>query len=76
MKLQLSSSFCMESGQIKTGVDPKDTYFKLLQMIYKVTPQIANVIIEKYPKISYLVSAFRENGPEALSNLMVNILIS
>ncbi|KTW32820.1 uncharacterized protein T551_00305 [Pneumocystis jirovecii RU7] len=75
MKLQLSSSFCMESGQIKTGVDPKDTYFKLLQMIYKVTPQIANVIIEKYPKISYLVSAFRENGPEALSNLMIGNLM-
>ncbi|KAG5519631.1 hypothetical protein PMAC_001786 [Pneumocystis sp. 'macacae'] len=49
--------------------------FILLQMIHKVTPQIANIIIEKYPKISYLVSAFCENGPDALSDLMIGNLM-
>ncbi|EMR10553.1 hypothetical protein PNEG_01259 [Pneumocystis murina B123] len=74
MKLELSTSFCMESGQIKTGSDVKDTYTKLLQTIYKVTPQIANIIVEKYPKISDLVSAFRENGPDALTDLTIGKL--
>ncbi|KAG4306228.1 hypothetical protein PORY_000216 [Pneumocystis oryctolagi] len=74
IKLQLSTSFCMESGQIKTGVDPKDTYNKLLQTIHKVTPQIADVIIQKYPKISHLVSSFHENGPDALSDITIGNL--
>ncbi|QSL65393.1 hypothetical protein MERGE_002703 [Pneumocystis wakefieldiae] len=74
MKLELSTSFCMESGQVKTGSDVKDTYIKLLEIIYKVTPQIANIIVEKYPKISDLVSAFRENGPDALSDLTIGKL--
>lgn len=61
----------MESGQIKTSSDTKDIYIKLLQMIHKVTPQIANIIVEKYPKISNLVSVFQKNGPDALSDLII-----
>ncbi|KAG5437566.1 hypothetical protein PCANB_000994 [Pneumocystis canis] len=74
IRLQLSSSFCMESGQIKTGIDIKDTYIKLLQTIHKVTPQIANIIVQKYPKISNLTSAFIKDGPDILSDLIGNLM--
>ncbi len=70
--MTLPTSFCIDSGQIRTGVDGKDTYIKMLQQIIRVTAPIANGIVAEYPTVSSLVEAFREKGPLVLQNIKVS----
>ena len=72
-KLNLSTTFCMESGQVKTGEDKEDTFIKMLQEIVRVTPPIAFGIASEYPSVVKLVEAFRKHGPLVLEDLQVCI---
>jgi crossover junction endonuclease EME1 len=58
----------MESGQVKTGDGPKDTYTKMLQEILRLTPAIAYSIAAEYPTVQKLVKGLEENGPLALED--------
>ncbi|KAJ9613135.1 hypothetical protein H2200_003076 [Cladophialophora chaetospira] len=57
-----SASFCMDSGQVKTGDDVKDTFVKMLQEVQRVTPSMAYGIVEKYKSIRKLVKGFDKHG--------------
>ena len=70
-KLYLDRSFCMESGQIKSGSTVDDTYHKMLQQIHRVTPQIADAITGTYKSVHSLISAFKQHGPFVLEGLQV-----
>lgn len=67
--MNLATSFCMDPGQIKTGVDKPDTYSRMLQEIVRVTPAIAQAIVDRYPTVINLVKAFRAKGPLMLQDL-------
>ncbi len=69
--MNLETTFCMESGQVKTGEDKDDTFVKMLQEIVRVTPPIAYGIASEYPSVVALVEAFRRHGPNLLENLQV-----
>ena len=69
--MNLESSFCMESGQVRTGEDKADTFFKMLQEVVRVTAPIANGIASEYPSVLALVKAFRAHGPLVLEDLKV-----
>lgn len=69
--MNLESSFCMESGQVKTGEDKDDTFVKMLQEVVRVTPPIAYGIASEYPSVLSLVKAFRKHGPLVLEDLRV-----
>ena len=58
----------MESGQVKTGDGPSDTFVKMLQEMVRITAPIAYGITAKYPTVYKLVQGLRENGPLALEN--------
>lgn len=60
------AGFCMESGQVRTGEDVKDTYTKLLQEIVRVTAPIAYGIATEFDTVSALVRGLEEGGPLAL----------
>lgn len=60
----------MESGQVKTGNDPGDTYAKMLQNIMSVTSQAAYAIAAEYPTVQRLVKGLVKNGPLALEDCM------
>lgn len=68
-RMNLESSFCMESGQVKTGEDKDDTFVKMLQEVVRVTPPIAYGIASEYPSVLSLVKAFRKHGPLVLEDL-------
>ena len=70
--MNLETSFCMESGQVKTGEDKDDTFVKMLQEVVRVTPPIAYGIASEYPSVIALVKAFRKHGPLVLEDLQVN----
>ncbi|KIW97943.1 uncharacterized protein Z519_01527 [Cladophialophora bantiana CBS 173.52] len=57
-----SASFCMDSGQVRTGDDCKDTYVKMLQEVQRVTPSMAYGIAEEYKTIRKLVKGFDKHG--------------
>ncbi|KAL2265519.1 hypothetical protein VTJ83DRAFT_6619 [Remersonia thermophila] len=38
-------AFCMESGQVRTGDSPKDTYVRVLQEIGRVTAPVAYLVV-------------------------------
>ncbi|KIX92874.1 uncharacterized protein Z520_11350 [Fonsecaea multimorphosa CBS 102226] len=57
-----SASFCMDSGQVRTGDDPKDTFVKMLQEVQRVTPSMAYGIVEEYKSIRKLVKGFDKHG--------------
>ena len=58
----------MESGQVKTGDGPADTFTKMLQEMVRITAPTAYGITAEYPTVQKLVKGFRENGSLALEN--------
>jgi hypothetical protein len=68
-RLSLELGFPTVGGQPKVGKDNKDTYFKMLQQVFRVTPDIAEGIQAKYKNVRLLVSAFRDHGDEVLTNV-------
>ncbi|GJD04350.1 ERCC4 domain-containing protein [Colletotrichum higginsianum] len=62
------AGFCMETGQVRTGEDVKDTYVRMLQEIVRVTQPIAYGIVSEFGTVPELVRAFEERGPLCLEN--------
>jgi crossover junction endonuclease EME1 len=58
----------MESGQVKTGDGPADTFTKMLQEMVRVTAPVAYGIAAEYPTVQKLVKGLKENGPLALED--------
>ena len=69
--MRLETSFCMDSGQVKTGDDKDDTYIKMLQEINMITVSMAHGIAAKYPNLSKLLEGFKDHGPLALEDVRV-----
>ncbi|KAF4451223.1 crossover junction endonuclease eme1 [Fusarium austroafricanum] len=65
----LGAGFCMESGQVKTGDDAKDTYVKMLQEIVRVTAPIAYGVAMEFDTVSGLVRGLEEAGPSRLEGV-------
>ncbi|KAF8864791.1 hypothetical protein BDZ45DRAFT_642500 [Acephala macrosclerotiorum] len=63
----LDTTFSMESGQVKTGDNPEDTYIKMLQEMLRVTKAVAHGIAAEYPTVQKLVKGFEEEGPMAVA---------
>ncbi len=68
-RMNLSTSFCMESGQVKSGEDKNDTYIKMLQEVVRVTAPIAYGIAAEYPSLVRLIEGMRKHGPLALADI-------
>ncbi|KAK1973858.1 ERCC4 domain-containing protein [Colletotrichum cereale] len=62
------AGFCMETGQVRTGEDVKDTYVRMLQEIVRVTQPVAYGIVSEFGTVTELVKAFEERGPLCLEN--------
>ncbi|KAK1723541.1 hypothetical protein CaCOL14_001170 [Colletotrichum acutatum] len=62
------AGFCMETGQVRTGEDVKDTYVRMLQEIARVTQPVAYGIVSEFETVGELVKAFEERGPLCLEN--------
>ncbi len=74
--MNLATSFCMDTGQVRTGADRHDTYLKMLQQIVRVTAPVAHGIAAQYPDVQTLVQAFRDKGPTALQHVKVIFSLS
>ncbi|KAK1991560.1 ERCC4 domain-containing protein [Colletotrichum falcatum] len=62
------AGFCMETGQVRTGEDVKDTYVRMLQEIVRVTQPVAYGIVSEFETVPKLVKALEERGPLCLEN--------
>ncbi|KAF4998193.1 hypothetical protein FDECE_11870 [Fusarium decemcellulare] len=62
----LGAGFCMESGQVKTGEDAKDSYVRMLQEIVRVTAPIAYGVAEEFSSVGDLVRGLEAGGPTRL----------
>ena len=65
------SSFCMDSGQVKSGKDAEEIYINMLLANVRVTAPIAYGIAAKYPNVPALIQGLEEKGPTALEHLKV-----
>ena len=74
--MQIDTTFCMESGQIKTGDDADDTFIKMLQEVPRVTVPMAFGIANEYPNIVSLVKGLNAQGPLTLEGVKVRITLS
>ncbi|KAI6778322.1 uncharacterized protein J7T54_005838 [Emericellopsis cladophorae] len=61
--------FCMESGQVRSGDGPKDTYLRMLQEIARVSAPMAHGIAAEFENVPSLVNGMLRGGPERLSNV-------
>ncbi|KAK0626025.1 ERCC4 domain-containing protein [Immersiella caudata] len=61
-----SAGFCMESGQVRTGENAKDTYIRMLQEVGRITAPVAYGIAGKFPTVSQLVEGLEQGGPLVL----------
>ncbi|KJF60424.1 crossover junction endonuclease EME1 [Coccidioides immitis RS] len=60
--------FCMDSGQVKSGVDVDDTYIRMLEEIQRVTAPVAYGVAVEYSSVRDLVNGMREHGPLRLQD--------
>jgi crossover junction endonuclease EME1 len=70
-RLEVDTGFCMDVGQVKTGIDNEDTYIKMLQEIVRVTAPVAYGIVAEYRNLEELMKGLRDKGPLALQDLKV-----
>lgn len=68
-KLTSSAGFCMESGQVRTGDDARDTYVRMLQEIARVTAPIAYGIVSEFDTVGKLVMGLEHGGPLRLESV-------
>ena len=60
-----SASFCMDTGQVRTGSDARDTFLTMLQEINRVTPSMAHGIAAAgYDTVGRLVRGFKGGHEE------------
>ncbi|EXJ94401.1 hypothetical protein A1O1_02795 [Capronia coronata CBS 617.96] len=64
-----SASFCMDTGQVRTGDDAKDTVVKMLQEVQRVTPSMAYGIVDQWSSVRKLVTGFERHGNLMLENV-------
>ena len=69
--MNLDTSFCMETGQVKTGEDKNDTYLRMLQEVVRITAPIAHSIVADYPSVTSLIAGMRRHGPSVLEDIQV-----
>lgn len=68
-RMNLDTSFCMESGQVKSGEDKEDTYVRMLQEVVRITAPIAYGIAAEYPTLVSLIEGMRQHGPLLLEDI-------
>ncbi|PNY24384.1 Crossover junction endonuclease eme1 [Tolypocladium capitatum] len=64
-----TAGFCMESGQVRTGEDLRDTYVKMLQEIVRVTAPIAHGVAAEFDSVTKLVKGLEAGGQERLDGV-------
>ncbi|KAJ5177791.1 uncharacterized protein N7500_000490 [Penicillium coprophilum] len=64
-----NAAFCMDTGQVKTGVDKKDTFIKMIQEVNRVTAPMAYGIAGQYPCVVDLTRAMRMHGAMMLEDI-------
>ncbi|KND87686.1 Crossover junction endonuclease eme1 [Tolypocladium ophioglossoides CBS 100239] len=64
-----TAGFCMESGQVRTGEGPQDTYVRMLQEIVRITAPIAYGIAVEFDSVTKLVKGLETGGPERLDGV-------
>ena len=64
-----SASFCMESGQVKTGDNTQETYVKMLQEVQRITPSMAYGIAAEYGSVLKLIQGFRRSNNLMLEDI-------
>ncbi|KAL6249480.1 hypothetical protein RBB50_003333 [Rhinocladiella similis] len=68
-----SATFCMDSGQVRTGDDPRDTLVKMLQEVQRVTPSMAYGIVDKFGSVRKLVQGFDRCGNLLLEDVRKSV---
>lgn len=58
----------MESGQVKSGDCPTDTFVKMLSELHHVTPPMADAVAAEYSTVRKLVEGFKKKGPLAVQD--------
>ncbi|KAJ5496692.1 hypothetical protein N7463_008679 [Penicillium fimorum] len=64
-----NAAFCMDTGQVKTGVDKQDTFIKMIQEVNRVTAPMAYGIAGQYPCVADLTRAMRMHGAMLLEDI-------
>jgi crossover junction endonuclease EME1 len=67
------AGFCMDTGQVRTGDGPHDTYVRMLQEISRVTAPIAYGIAAEFGTVSKLVKGLEEGGPLRLEKVCKSV---
>ena len=72
--MNFDTSFCADVGQVRTGHDADDTFFKMLQELHRVTAGVANGIMAEYKTVRQLMDACGTLGDSVVSDLEVSFL--
>lgn len=65
----MGAGFCMESGQVRTGEDARDTFVRMLQEISRVTAPIAFGVLGEFDSVTKLVNGLASGGPDRLAEV-------
>ncbi|KAJ6073827.1 hypothetical protein N7499_005833 [Penicillium canescens] len=64
-----NAAFCMDVGQVKSGVDKHDTFVKMMQEVNRITAPMAYGIAGQYPCVTDLVRSMRIHGNMMLEDI-------
>ncbi|KAK3906104.1 ERCC4 domain-containing protein [Staphylotrichum tortipilum] len=64
-----AAGFCIESGQVRSGDSPRDTYVRMLQEIGRVTAAVAYGVAAEFGTVGKLVRGLEVGGPLRLEKV-------
>lgn len=67
--VQSRAAFCMDSGQVRTGHNATDTWWRMLATINQVTTPMAHSIAGNFKSVGELVRGLETEGPRALEGI-------
>jgi crossover junction endonuclease EME1 len=70
-----NAAFCMDVGQVKSGVDKHDTFVKMMQEVNRITAPMAYGIASQYPCVTDLVRGMRMHGNMMLEDIKVAFML-
>jgi crossover junction endonuclease EME1 len=70
-----NAAFCMDVGQVKSGVDKHDTFVKMMQEVNRITAPMAYGIAGQYPCVTDLVRGMRMHGNMMLEDIRVGFVV-
>ena len=67
MRSRADAGFCMDSNQVRSGGDARDTFVRMLEEVSRITAPIAHGVVREFGDVATLIRELENGGPDTLA---------